>query len=430
VNGGRILVAAVSARALAESAGRAGWSPVSVDAFGDLDTARWGPALGLGPDLGLRYSAAALVRACAGVRADAVVYGANLENAPSLVERLAHGRVCLGNLPGALRVVRDPLALAGILSGCAAAGVRVPRTWPPGVVPEVAGPGAAVGAGSRGAQRASSVEGPRVPWLRKRLRSGGGLGVGFWRPGVQVGRGAFVQEFVEGVPGSAAFVSDGRRARLLGLTRQWVGARVCGARGFRYSGSVWPFGDDPDESCALSSAALAAGDALVRAAGLRGVWGFDFVARDGTLFVVEVNPRYTASMEVLERVLGLSLFRLHVDACAGALPDARALRPRAAGAWGKAIVYAPRALRLGDTRSWLRRRVRDVPRPGTRVRRGGPVCTLLARARTRAGCEAALRRRAREWRTALVRSGAAPLPDAPASGVCGAPFVAGRRPGP
>ncbi|MGH7546237.1 MAG: hypothetical protein ACREKI_08660, partial [Gemmatimonadota bacterium] len=54
--------------------------------------------------------------------------------------------------------------------------------------------------------------------------------------------------------------------------------------------------------------------------------------------------------------------------------------------------------RLGDTRTWLRAGVRDVPRPGTEIARGAPICTVFARGRSVPACASALERRAEAWR--------------------------------
>ena len=116
-----------------------------------------------------------------------------------------------------------------------------------------------------------------------------------------------------------------------------------------------------------------------------GVNGIDFIAREGALFVVEVNPRWCASMELVEQAYGVSVFSAHAAACESqALPafDLAHAR-RDAGASGKAVVYARRDITVGDTRAWLDtpQQIRDVPRPGEQISRGRPVCTVFARGR-------------------------------------------------
>jgi len=375
----RVLIAGISARALAESAARAGYRVLAVDGFGDLDLRRVAEVR-LARDARGRVSPGAAVRAARGARAEAVVYVASFENHPRAVRTLAAGRTLWGNPPEVLARVRDPLLLAATL---ARHGLPTPAV-------RAAAPHSGGGGG-----------GGRS-WLAKPRASGGGSGVVAWRPGRRAPRDAYFQERIAGVPGSIVFAADGRRAVPLGLTCLLAGERAFGAVGFRYCGSILVGrGDavftDVERLCAR---AIALAEAITRAFGLVGVNGIDFIARRGTPYPIEVNPRYTAAMELVERAYGLSIFDIHARACAGHLPafDLAAARhaplspPRAIG---KAILYAGGDVVLGDTRPWLEDdSVRDVSAPGERCRRGQPICTIFAAGRDAAECRAALGRRA------------------------------------
>jgi predicted ATP-grasp superfamily ATP-dependent carboligase len=136
---------------------------------------------------------------------------------------------------------------------------------------------------------------------------------------------------------------------------------------------------------------------------LTGVGGVDFIVRDGVVHPIEVNPRWTASMELVERAHGLSLFDLHAAACVDAAVPASAL-PVPERAYGKAVVFAKRTVRTGDTRAWLADGgVRDVPRAGTTIVAGHPVCTVLASAAESNGCYRALVARAEAVYADLAR---------------------------
>ena len=120
----------------------------------------------------------------------------------------------------------------------------------------------------------------------------------------------------------------------------------------------------------------------------RGLNGIDFVARCGLPLPVEVNPRWSSSMELFDRDGRRSLMAAHIDACrTGRIT----WRDDAAGAVaGKAIVFARRTVVVGDTSAWLNRARRDVPWPGQRIARGEPVCTVYASASSYASCYAGL----------------------------------------
>jgi predicted ATP-grasp superfamily ATP-dependent carboligase len=153
---------------------------------------------------------------------------------------------------------------------------------------------------------------------------------------------------------------------------------------------------------AAREAVNAIADALTQEYGLRGLNGFDFVLRGDRPVVLEVNPRYCASMELVERATGASVWSLHLAACQGQLP---APVDEAPGVWGKAIVYASRTVAVPDTTAWLLDRgVRDVPHPGEVIRAGHPICTVLASGPTRSHCETALQTEA-----ARIRAACAPV---------------------
>jgi uncharacterized protein len=355
-----VLIVGISTRALAESASRAGYACVSVDAFGDLDQKSRVENVGLSRDLGRRYSAAAAVAIGRRSAAASAAYVANLENHPAAVRRLALGRQLLGNAPATLVRARDPFAVAEVVRR---AGGRVPLTLPP----ERTGHASAA-----------------MRWLRKPRRGGGGSGVAEWRPGAPVGPHELVQERIEGELASVAFVADGRRAVLLGMSTGLAGDPAFGARGYRYCGNLHPFSADG----ALLDRMSAIAGAVTEVFGLVGLNGIDFVLRDGEPYVLEINPRYSASMELIERG-GLSVFEVHAAACGGALPTGGAApMPEVLG---KAVLYARREVIVGDSRRWLLRDdVRDLPFPGERIPRGHPVCTVFARGADRATCYARL----------------------------------------
>jgi predicted ATP-grasp superfamily ATP-dependent carboligase len=160
------------------------------------------------------------------------------------------------------------------------------------------------------------------------------------------------------------------------------------------------------------------GRALAAGFGLAGLFGVDLILRDGVPWPLEVNPRYTASVEVLEMALGRPLLAEHMQACDPAAASAVAPvapRPRA---WpplvGKLILFAPSRCRFpgsvdapaiateGDPFAFPR--VGDVPDRGTSFEAGEPVLTLFARARTLAACRLRLVRRRARWMRWLRQS--------------------------
>jgi uncharacterized protein len=363
----RVLVAGVSARAIAESAARAGFDVVALDAFADRDHHPAVRALSVSRDFHRAFSATAAARAARTLDCDAVVFTSPFENHVRAVEALARGRRLWGNAPSTLRAVRDPMRLATTLRrhGLAAPAVRV-------------GPVA------------------RGNWLVKPFASGGGHRVQRWRSGARLPRGRYLQQFLDGIPGSIVFVAARRRVVPLGVSRQLVGDGRFGAAGFRYCGSVLaPIGDPHfARGARMLQSASAIAAFVAREFDLVGINAIDFIARDGVVNPIEVNPRWSASVELVERVFGVSTFAAHAQACAdGVLPrfDLRAALRHLSHAVGKAIVFAREDLVAGDTSGWLLRGdVRDVPNPGDHIPAGHPICTVFADGHDSKDCEAGL----------------------------------------
>jgi len=347
-----ILLVSVSARMLAELATRDGHEVVAVDRFGDLDLVRTCQSVSILRDLGGQGGMAELVEVAERIPAERVVYGAGLENRPDLVARLAAGRTLLGCPPETLRRVRDPVTLGASLRG---AGLAYPRTF----------------SASEAPARADRAR----RWLRKPVRGGGGRGVREWRGG-RLPAGVVVQERISGVPCSAAAVADGRSATVLGVSEQLVGRRALGVRGFRWCGNVVPPRLPADERRALGAAARAVCAHLAAAFGLRGVFGVDLVWDGERAWVVEVNPRPVASLEVVDAAHGVRSFAAHLEGCAGRLPAETAAGDPARAA-GKAVVFAIEDVRIPDSRDWPQRGIRDVPHPGEAIAAGRPICTLV-----------------------------------------------------
>jgi predicted ATP-grasp superfamily ATP-dependent carboligase len=307
------------------------------------------------------------------------MYTGGLENRRGLVSRINRGRPLWGNNAAVLRRARSPQTL---LAACRDAGIRCPAFY----------------------QRALDLP-QQQRWLEKPLAGAGGSGIRFWAGGTLAARDnrVYYQQFIEGESCSAVFVGDGRGARLLGLTRQLVGVPWLHARTFSYCGSIGPLG----LPAALWGAVDRLGNVLAASAGLRGLFGVDCIVQDGLLWPVEVNPRYTASVEVLEFGQNVAALALHQQAFApGCLreenrPDYNALDRL--GVIGKAIVFAQTALVFPENGPWMQAlhliracpagadldqppAFADIPHAGQRIESGRPILTFFARADSVASC--------------------------------------------
>lgn len=390
-----LLLCGASIRSLAASAMRGGFRPLCVDFFADADLQQLLSG-GRGELLGRITDFHQLPAVLAAVPSEIpLVWAGGLENWPSVLQSLRQTRVVLGADPAAVAVVRDPLQLQRLLRE---AGLLFPETRCPAVLTE---PPAARPTAAHGRKAGDQPHAAAVRWLRKPLRSAGGAAIG-----EDVGPPAdsgCLQQYIPGVPMSAVFVAGTAGTQLVGCALQLTGWPCLHATGFRYCGNAGPV----SLPAALQQTVHRAGCVVAEQAGLRGVFGLDFVLSHGRPWFLEVNPRLTASHELYEWAGavagGGSLLRAHVDCfpelARRLVPAADAPRPRPEhrGALLRLIAYAERNLaadslwqdlqpnsadaRLGLgsagpdwPESWLW--LADIPAPGETVPAGQPVCSL------------------------------------------------------
>ena len=375
-----LVVIGASARWFAASARRAGWAPYVADLFDDVDLRTAAAATCCVRECAEGYPHG-LVSACRGFPAAPFCYVGAVENHPEIIRAVAADRPLFGSPPGAVAAVRDPWALRRLAD---AAGFAAPDCRPDPLGLPLDG-----------------------TYLRKPLAGAGGRGIVPWDaapPATSVA--SFWQQRIAGDSWSAAYVISADGGRLLGASRQLTGEPWCHARPFAYCGSVHVPLDRVPPPLARRLAAVAP---LLAAAGLRGAVGIDLVVDpEGVAWMIEVNPRPTASMELIELATGESLAAAHVAACGGPAAASPPRPPTTLRArWAKAVLFAPCDLELDaawPTRlaavqaAWNDRSglagIADVPRAGGRIPAGGPVCTLLAAAPTAAAALALLRKRA------------------------------------
>jgi uncharacterized protein len=367
-----LLILGASARAAAFSALRAGLQPWCADLFADADLQAH---CSISCIAALEYPQAFR----AAIRKDVTgpwLFTGGLENHSRLIDEWSTLRTLWGNTGAAIRRARDPGFWPALLgrAGCPCPATRT-----------VAG---------------RYLDEGR--WLVKPVAGAGGTGIHLWNSS-RPARRVYFQQHIAGPAYSAVFVGDGTTARLLGVTRQLVGEAWLHAGPFRYCGSFGPSAIGPP----LADMLRQLGHILAEGCGLRGLFGVDWVLHDGQPYPVEINPRYTASIEVLEYATGLSALNEHraiFDATAGPSPGSGGDRsyPKVVG---KAILFADRALSFPHDGPWLAALRQppsawqvpgfgDVPHPGDRIEARRPILTLFAEAESETECEVRLRQTA------------------------------------
>jgi len=356
-----ILIVAYSARALSSSAARAGFAPLSIDVFGDDDTRETSLAcVKLDGGLADGFEPGKVARAVEAL-AEAhdpvgLVYGAGFEHQPETLAAISGAIKVFGNSPATLSAAKDPLALARL---CDANGVRHPQVaFAPPDDPEL--------------------------WLTKKRGAAGGAHIAAARGAGRAPPDCYYQVRVAGTSVSALFLASGGKAAIIGLSMQWTAPTP--AAPFRYGGAVGPV----DVGRAQAGKIARAVDVAASELDLVGLNSADFLLSPDAVWLIEINPRPGATLDVFESNEA-PLFARHLAACEGRLSP----MPPSMACKAAEIVYAPCDIVLRKDRNWPDWAVDRSP-PGTHIAADDPLCTILASGATADLARACARERAKD----------------------------------
>jgi predicted ATP-grasp superfamily ATP-dependent carboligase len=226
-------------------------------------------------------------------------------------------------------------------------------------------------------------------WLYKQGGGSGGTHIRKALPLSSIGpqRGHYFQRELRGTPVSLLFAANGKQARAIGFNMLWMSPTA--SMPYRYGGAASHARLAPEVEQQLTRVAQQATNAV----GLRGLNSLDAVVEEGRAYVLEINPRLSATFDLYQSPPGANanLLTLHLQACAGNMDHWPELLPTARA---HHIAYASRALKLPVEFAWPGW-VADIPLPGSTIPAGQPVCTIQAEGETtEAAREAALAREA------------------------------------
>lgn len=346
-----IVVAALSARMLSQSARQAGLRPIALDLFGDRDTCRaahWLQAgkpgsFAIDPDR-LSDTLARLAR-----RSDMLgwVAGTGFELHPNWLDRGARHLRLWGNDAATVAYVKDPRHFFGLLD---ALGIAHPDV-------------AFMPAGKLG-------------WLRKQIGGCGGWHIRRCINSMSAESPAthYFQRERPGTPMSLLFLADGEHIAPLGFNQ--LMCEKLPDYPFAFAGVIGPV----PLAAGPAQDILHAATELARHLGLRGLNGIDFLLHRGQVEVLEVNPRPPATVALYDTRIAGGLMRAHLAACDGKLAHI----PMSGGPpSGMRIVYADRHRTITPQASARMQAVdwcHDLPRLGVQVGAGEPWCSVSATA--------------------------------------------------
>ncbi|MEN9673542.1 MAG: hypothetical protein RL553_1807 [Planctomycetota bacterium] len=350
-----LILIGASVRALAFSCIRAGYKPWCIDLYADEDLTKNCPTTRITKSFPNEISD--LIKTAPKAP---ILYTGGLENHSALLHYLSAQRTILGITGTTLAKLRNTPAFYNLL--------KSKKIKTPAIITK-----------SKNFNKEKS-------YLRKPKNRSGGLGIKHFDPNKQTmveDADFYYQEFIKGENRSAIFCFTESGFELLGTSIQSSGTQSLHADDFLYSGNMGPVNPCNSELTDLQTI----GKIISSNYRPRGLLGIDYILNDSKVYPLEINPRYTASMEVLELALGQNFITKHMQAFGFKTICENPARTEPS-VIGKAIYYAPHDVLIPKEAPWLSIESNpllfspfaDIPKIGSAIHRGSPVVTIFAKA--------------------------------------------------
>ena len=235
-----------------------------------------------------------VAQACASHPPRGIVFGSGFDDCPRALVALARHAPVLGR-PGGLSRAKNPHIFA---RACLQIGIAHPEI--------------------------STLE-PETPseWLVKRRGGSGGLHVSPAQMGRRIAPGEYYQRRVDGRSISLLFVQHAQALRTIAWSEQWTAPSANAP--YRYGGATGPVETAPPDDIYRKLAAL------TLRLGIRGLVSADFIDNGERLWLLELNPRPGATLDVFDDDDD-PLLACHIAACCGKrVAGSEAAQPQSGG---------------------------------------------------------------------------------------------------
>jgi len=249
--------------------------------------------------------------------------------------------------------------------------------------------------------------GPNFRWVLKSQKSVGGLGVQDWPVDNELSHlrvqndieSYYLQERLDGIGVGVTFLTSQYGTIPLGVAENGFQDTQSFLPKYTYRGSIGPYRLSEANLFKLKSFAQIAG----KESGIQGLWQADFILNEFQIALLEINPRWSASMEILDVAFNERLVAWH-GACLDETVEMNAwieltkrseqrIQEGSKQVFGKWIRYAPHEFIVSETESsrWWEARWNsgqalvqgrsrfeaDIPGANTKVAGGQPIRTTM-----------------------------------------------------
>jgi hypothetical protein len=293
---------------------------------------------------------------------DGVILGSGLEDFPEILEQIAKQKLLIGNSPEHISQVRNTSDFFRTLERL-----------------HITHPATDTAQDYDDAKRIGKDLG--YPLILKPVQGFGGIGLqyiqnqnslheSFLDP--QIKGEVIIQEFVQGTSASVSTLSTTSQVVAISVNEQLIGLPQLGiTEPYGFCGSIVPL----TAPQTVIETAKTYARKICTYFQLIGSNGIDFiVTKSSECAIIEVNPRMQGTLECLERVYDRNIVAAHVKACTRNELSRIAWKPHRYCA--RVILFAIETTAVPSLHQF--QGIRDIPYEGTIIKKGEPLCSLLA----------------------------------------------------
>ena len=297
------------------------------------------------------------------------IYGSGFETQPGLLQKIADAVLLLGNTANTVRAIKHATQFFSALRQL---NIAHPAVFD--VLPD------------------NDEKNRSAVYLKKFSAGSGGAHIRLASVNdAKLLENEYYQQQLSGQSVSLLFLADGYKIEVVGFNEQW--SSPCDAMPFRYGGAV--------SQVALSNSVqqqlIEAAEKLTVRFGLLGLNSLDAIVQDDKVYVLEVNPRLSATVDLYDHT-ATNLIDRHVQVCSNRASlsqenlgdnchaqqsrtqQSQAQQSQAQQSRAHAIVYATFDIEIVPSTEWPSW-VMDTPfnlSETKKILAGNPICTVTA----------------------------------------------------
>lgn len=357
-----ILIIALSVRPFVQSAKEAGYSITTIDGFADQETvALANKTFVVNFDVNGFEASQLLATVKSLTLRDYIgfVYGSGFDAQPALLQQLSALLPCIGNSPECVAAIKTTGSFFDILDTL---NIRYPTTF-----------------------FSTPMNATTQPYLVKYAGGTGGSHIQIFDSNAlnKVSKNYYFQQYIEGRSISLLFLVTQNVLSIIGFNEQLISHSA--VEPFRYGGAV----SNIDLMLKTKNQLIDYAEKITMQFGLVGLNSLDFILQNDDVYVLEINPRLSATFDLHYETYKknrLGLFEAHVQSCysqsAKIHLNQTSQLSKVQLSKAHVILYSPQAIKISSTFSWPVW-VSDIPTSGQaiiNIELEAPICTVFASA--------------------------------------------------